>query len=307
MEGEAMPKRFPVLLLWLMAGIGVAFADSSRATYVQVVNQAKPSLWVTATPSSAVVNSTVVTIAVNVASSAGTPADTVTLTDGAATIGVLTLSEGLATTTQVFSTVGTHDLSFCYSGDHNSSSACTSDGNGNATVSVVPPPDFSIRALPTSGTINAGQSWTTNLVIDSLNGFAAPVTLSCSSLPVEMGCKFSPGVVQVVSGDPGSTLTISSAPATHAAFWMPLSTLGALGVVLPLRRRRRRGHWLLMLGVLAVAIGFLGCGTGLRYVQTDGLTKQTYNVVITGTSGNLRHSTAVNVTVQAQSQTLSVH
>ena len=183
-------------------------------------------------------------------------------------------------------------------------------------------PDFSINGTPATMTISAGQTASFNVTVGSLNGFTSAVNLTCSGLPVNSTCSFSPAfVTPVIGGTLTSTVSIStsSSPYMHAgviggnqtgglySMLLPIPALGLLGsfLVESIRRRRSaRRKWILGL-VSSFALFLLsaalltasGCGYGTNYTAS-GTQRGTTTVLITGTSGSLSHSTPVTLTVQ---------
>jgi uncharacterized protein (TIGR03118 family) len=190
-------------------------------------------------------------------------------------------------------------------------------------TTTAPAPDFNINATPATMTISAGQSATFNLMVGSLNGFASAVNLTCSGLPVNSTCSFSPAAS--VTPASGATLTstvrisTSSSPYMHAgvmsgnqsgqlyAAILPIPALGLLGTFFfgSIKRRSRGGErWILglvssfaLLLMTAALLTASGCGYGTNY-NGNGTQRGTATVMITGTSGNLSHSTSVTLTVQ---------
>ncbi|HZT68609.1 MAG TPA: SBBP repeat-containing protein [Terriglobia bacterium] len=85
-------------------------------------------------------------------------------------------------------------------------------GSQSATVSLaVLFSDFSLSASPPLVTVPAGQSATYNVTVNSSNGFNQEVLLSCSNLPQQTSCSFSPSSLTLDGTNPGtSTLTIKT-------------------------------------------------------------------------------------------------
>ncbi|HXY25929.1 MAG TPA: TIGR03118 family protein [Candidatus Acidoferrum sp.] len=190
-------------------------------------------------------------------------------------------------------------------------------------ASIVPgataTPDFTISATPASLTINAGQSATFTVTLSGLNGFNSSVALSCSGLPANSTCAFSMSPVSPPSGGTVTsmmTITTSSAPYMAAAMisagrdgilriLLAIAALVLLGLIVvqtnsgavfvgKMRTPRLAGAL-----VLIMAASFLlfasGCG---NYSAGNGTQRGSATVMITGTSGNLSHSTSVTLTVQ---------
>lgn len=191
------------------------------------------------------------------------------------------------------------------------------------TANAAPPaatPDFSIGASPASKTITAGQSAQFTITLGGLNGFNAAVALSCSGQPAGSTCAFTQTSLSPASGGTmTTTMTIntSSSPYMPAvamaknaggnihAMLLPILGLGLLAIFLlgvPRKQAPAKKMWARQL-IASVALVLLtvcllaasGCGYNASGTGTQrGIT----TVMITGTSGNLSHSTSVQLTVQ---------
>ncbi len=78
-------------------------------------------------------------------------------------------------------------------------------------------PDFTVTANPATVTASQGLSATSAITITPLNGFNEQITLSCSNLPAQATCTFSPVIESTAAGAFSSNLQ--------------LQTQGAAGVV----------------------------------------------------------------------------
>ena len=106
--------------------------------------------------------------------------------------------------------------------------------------------DFTLTASPSSVTVNAGNSAQYTVTATEVGKtFNNNVNLSCSGLPADAKCQFSPGGISPKSGSANSSLTIQTTA-------------------------RQGSH---------------------------GTPAGTYTITITGASGSLKHTTAVNLTV----------
>jgi hypothetical protein len=96
-----------------------------------------------------------------------------------------------------------------------------------ASLTVNPPPDFSISATPSSQAVIVGNGTTFTATVTGLNGFTDTVNLSVSGFPAGAGGTFNP---TSISGSGGSTLTvttgISVTPGTY-----PLTITGTDGAL----------------------------------------------------------------------------
>jgi uncharacterized repeat protein (TIGR03803 family) len=132
----------------------------------------------------------------------------------------------------------------------------TNSGGPNSYGTVFklapPVPAITVSVSPTSLTIKAGQSGTATLTVTPSNGFNSAVSFTCSGLPLEASCSFSPPTVTPSGGNPATTTITISTTAPSAAL-----------------RRAGRGPqlayaWLLpVLGLVGAALG-KGARRGLR-------------------------------------------
>src|SRR5258708_7248856 len=72
--------------------------------------------------------------------------------------------------------------------------------------------DFTIGALPSSGTVWQANSTTYIITVTPLNGFTASVTLSVTGLPAQATASFNPQ--PIINGSGTSTMTVNAAPGT---------------------------------------------------------------------------------------------
>lgn len=92
-------------------------------------------------------------------------------------------------------------------------------GNGGSltrmtplTVNVLPEPNFSLSASPSSQNFTIGGNTSYTVTADSLNGFSGSVALSVSGLPANASGNFSP--TSISGGSGSSTLSITTATNT---------------------------------------------------------------------------------------------
>jgi Bacterial Ig-like domain (group 3) len=239
---------------------------------------------------------------------------------------------------------GEHALTAVYTGDashlRSSSPVVEAQGSGSTTpgfqvtLAPVTPPSFPL-VLP------QGQSGTVEVTVTPVNNAALTspmfVTLSCSGLPNESSCTFTPESLEIsadtptscASGSPASSCPpISSMllqtqagisgqqptagmPARNSGLtWAVLlpGVLGLGGLAWGTRRRRwfSRLSLLLMLA-LVTTFGTAGCSPLYRYYQhgpgyPPATPAGTYNVTITAQSSNgitaITNSTTLALTVQ---------
>jgi hypothetical protein len=280
------------------------YAASVSNTLTLTVNPVTPtvSLAASANPSYTGEN---VTFAATI--SGFNPTGSVVFSDGSTTLGTAPVGAGAASYTTSFSSAGSHTITAAYSGDANNLAA-----SGTLTQTVNAPLTMgSGSGGSTSLTAISGQPVSTQVSVAGRAGFSGTVDFSCTGLPVNAACSFSPASV-AVSGTTAATttLTVSTAAATMAsvregepsgamtvlACGLPL--LGLL-TLLPVARKRRL---LLCLGfVVFVSVTSLtGCGGGSKSAQSSGTSaapgSYTFNVV--ATSGSASSTASYKLTVQ---------
>ncbi len=171
--------------------------------------------------------------------------------------------------------------------------------------------DFQVSVNPTTLTIVAGQSGTATFTVTPANGFNSPVTFTCSGLPSEAACMFSPSSV-TPSGQPvTTTLTVTTTAASAAwlaprpYFQRPIYAifLPVLAIVWGIRTRRgakRRGVRLLCLLVLLLAgSGLSSCNQGSSSVGNPGTPVGTSTASVSAaTSGAaINHSATLKIII----------
>jgi len=236
-----------------------------------------PTPSTTVTPSSQTVNygeTATVTALVSSGKKKAYPSGTIIFVDGGTTVSGPTTCTSTTDSNgnyacQASATFTVHDgngITANYSGDGNYPTS-----SGYASIAM---PDFYINPNPYQITLTAGQSQNATINIGSMTGFAGAVTnFSCSGLPAETTCTFSPAQV---TADPNqavsTTLTIAttaigqSRRAVRAAkmetAWLSLAGMFLVGACLiGLSTPRKRG---LSVGFLALAIMLTlpSCGGG---------------------------------------------
>jgi uncharacterized protein (TIGR03118 family) len=186
-------------------------------------------------------------------------------------------------------------------------------------------PDFTIGAAPATTTVNAGQAAPFTVTLTGFNGLNSAVNLSCSGLPINSTCSFTPTSVSPASGGMmTSTMNITTnSPPYHAGVLMTMANprtpryaallliaaLGPFAVVLTRFGRYRYPAGKQWIRRRAYSFGFFiaaaflfaagGCGYGSNAGNAgNGTQRGTTTVMITGISGNLIYSTSVTLTVQ---------
>jgi hypothetical protein len=187
-------------------------------------------------------------------------------------------------------------------------------------------PDFAITANPSSVTVAPGQYGTTTLTITPENGFAEQVSLSCSNLPAQATCVFSPVTGNTTSGAFNTSLELQTqapsgaieapdfglASGGHTTLAWALPGMLALAGVASLRKRALRGvsHTQVMgLALLLVAgsLGLGGCSQRYGYLHhppqvSTGTLAGTYTIVVSaaGNNGSAVTSHTINVSLVVQ-------
>jgi hypothetical protein len=161
----------------------------------------------------------------------------------------------------------------------------------SATYTLNLPVDFTIAVSPESTTIYTGEAAKYAIAITPLNGFDLPVSLTCSQLPANVTCAFSPNIVP--AGSDGAVLIVqTSAPAKSTASlkYGPLGASALAGVLLlVIPRRQRRSHklWMRMLVVIALCtFGLAVSGCGAPQSLTGGTPVGKQSIVVTATAVN---------------------
>jgi hypothetical protein len=239
--------------------------------------------------------------------SALVPSGIVTLQDGAAMLGSATLSGGTATFSSVSLGAGTHQLIARYSGDDN-----FRPGNGGVHQ-LVAAPDFSVSTSRVNpGSVNAGQSATATVTINSIGGFGGSVSLSCSVSPMPAQapmCLLNPSSVQV-AGDNSltSTLTISTTAPTTVSVVHQRNSLFVLLVFFPAiviggvwrTSRLLKTSLRILLGccLISATILQIGCGGGSgQQTKGGGTPSGKYTVKLQASSGGVKHATTLLLNV----------
>jgi subtilase family serine protease len=175
-------------------------------------------------------------------------------------------------------------------------------------------PDYTISAnivdIPA-----AGQSATSTITVDSMNGFSGSVSFTCSapaSALITCAISGSPATLGGSATTATATLTVTTAAPQASAdprnlpLWLGGSgalLAGVFMVRIPAGRRRWNAAFtLLVLALVLAVVGCSGSSNGSGTPKSAGTPAGTYTVTVTGssTSGSTTtsHSTNVSVTVQ---------
>ena len=221
------------------------------------------------------------------------------------------------------SSVGTNSINLCgYSlADGSYTSYVQAIGKPSITNQISGPVEFTLTcpgapssnatltlgASPSSVTLSSGGSVTLNVSVTPQSGsFNSPVNLTCSGLPVGLGCTFSPASVTPGASGATSVLTITSTALAantgerreffFAAWLFGFGFLGMVGI-----RKVQRRRLVTVVGTCALAILFtvtIACGgKTVSAVNAPSPAAKSYSVTVSGASGSVQLSTAVTVTV----------
>jgi hypothetical protein len=154
-----------------------------------------PSITALATSGSPILSGASVTFAATVASSTtGVPTGMVTFFDGTTSLATAPLVAGAATFSATTLAGGSHTITATYSGDGNFLGS-TSGPVVQAVNSV-----FALTADPQTLTVKRGEAGQTAIFVTPGAGFSGTVALSCTNLPVDAACVFSPMQVSFGNG-----------------------------------------------------------------------------------------------------------
>jgi photosystem II stability/assembly factor-like uncharacterized protein len=186
------------------------------------------------------------------------------------------------------------------------------------SVTLTGPPDFSftVGAGQSTQTVNAGQSATfTNVVtVNAINGFTGQVAVGCTSPAQATSCSVNPATLN--AGQSASVMVTTTARGSvPPTFWnrriiswprtLPIVVLVILLCWMLARmartRRQRFAVGLPLAGImLFLALQAIGCGGGSSMPPPPppiGTQAGTYTITVTGTSGNLTHTTTLTLVV----------
>jgi VCBS repeat protein/uncharacterized protein DUF11 len=176
--------------------------------------------------------------------------------------------------------------------------------------------DFQLTATPPTFSVVAGQSASYMLsVAPRFGSFAAPVSLSCASLPAQSTCSFSPASVTPGSSSAPVTLSIATTARSsamlipHSRQGIPLFAFFAVALaaflypaLLPQKRRKQFAVLFPLLVALQLAAMLGACGGGNNSPPPppppSGTPSGTYVITVTGKSDDAQRSTQVTLVVQ---------
>jgi len=242
----------------------------------------------------------------------GTPTGIVNFYNGtpspATLLGNGVVAAGVATFVTTALPLGVSTVCAVYLGETNFTTS-----NSNCLTETVTDADFAItvnRTGPSSTTqtiVPGGSVSYSFTVTPTLATFPLPVTFTVTGLPAGATYTLTPSSLAAGSGTTSLTLFVQTLK-THAELeqhkdrWMgfavPLLLLPFAGFKRTrevVAGKRSRGRMLMLVLLLAGMMGTLaGCGAGGFF----GTSQQSYNIVVTATSGTISHSQSVTLIVQ---------
>jgi hypothetical protein len=167
--------------------------------------------------------------------------------------------------------------------------------------------NLSFTASPTALTIPSGKSGKVTVTAKSTGSNKSNIALSCSYLPSNLLCSFSPATITPGTGAASSTLKISNAalkaqnspPRTGFAYASWIFSFGIAGFVFAgnLKNARRVLSVVLACAVVGTVMLTASCGGG-KSPGTASTSPTSYTISVLGNSGSTRISTEVVVSVQ---------
>ena len=251
--------------------------------------------------------------------------------------GVILDSSGQATA-QLTLAPGAHNLNAVYAGDATHLSSISPNDTAQVGTTGTPGYSLSLTAITPSSfpmTVTAGSAATLNVTVVPVNQAALTspmfITLSCSGLPNQTSCSFSPASVQILANTPSSCAAGSPASACPPFGTMVLQTQAennpvhivasnakgtgsvAWAILLPgvlglggLAWGARRRAWLSRLSLIALVglvtmLGTTACNPNYYYYNhgpgnVPATPAGTYTITVTGQTSN-------GITAQTQNST----
>lgn len=241
-----------------------------------------------------------------------TPTGTVSFFNGSTAIsGTVTYQSGgaelYASMPYTPTVAGVQQITASYSGDNN---YLPRSVTSSLTVNG---PDFSLTAQPPSSTVISGSSATYTVAVTGVNSFTGSVAFTCAVVAVGTTCSANPP--SVAAGN-STTITVTTTkhqlapPMFNIRPFNSVPKALAYAVIIALllfcsanfRQRRFIGGAVFAGIVLCATFALTSCGGGggggSGSPTTFGTQAGGYVVTISGTSGNLTHTTTVTLSVQ---------
>jgi hypothetical protein len=223
----------------------------------------------------------------------GTPTGNVAFYQGQTLVGTGTLANGTATFTTAIFPAGNVVVSAQYSGDAN----FTQSASPPIFVLTVNPAQTQLIVAPAGSVSDA-------LTLTAASGFTGTLQFSCSGLPAEAICSFSPASYTFTGSSNSASVTMTvhtgvSASAGPGPLARPALTAlaGVLCVPLLVLLGGRRRPWVQLLMFVLMIGGVCGLVTACGSTPPTPAGTSTVQVVASGSSG-FSQSTSVTLTVQ---------
>jgi Bacterial Ig-like domain (group 3) len=236
-----------------------------------------------------------------VTSAGPAPTGNVTFTSGSTTLATVALSGGSASYTSTsFTTSGTQTINVSYSGDTNTQASSTSIGQVVKAAFALAPGGSGSTNL----TVQSGQIVSAPINVTGVTGFSGPVTFSCTGLPANSSCSFSPATITVSGTTVVPTLLSinTAATSTTSQLWPGFGTYGLALAGLVLLWPHRRGAsrlWIILFCVTGFAtIGLNGCSSGGGPAPAAQTAPGTYNFTVVASSGDVQTQSSYTLVVQ---------
>ncbi len=255
-------------------------------------------------------NSAVATAAYTITAATGLPAPIFSPAGGTySTSQSVTISDAISGTTIYYTTDGTTPTtsSTKYSGAITVSTTETiqaiavETGFANSSVASAAytiSPDFNISLSPSSLSLASGQSGTSTVAINQVNGLNQPVSLGCAGLPTGLSCAFSPSSVKTGGTQATAILTVTASTSVLVSRGIspliPITAAGFLFCAIGFRSRRRLHLGLFIAGVALGLTALSGCG-GLQGKTPS--TPIASTITVTATAGTIQRAAPLTVTV----------
>jgi len=222
----------------------------------------------------------------------------------------VTISDATAGTTIYYTTDGTTPTtsSIRYAGAITVSATETleatavEEGYATSAVSTAVynlPAGFTIQLSPNSLALALGQTATSTVTINQVEGLDQAVVFGCAGLPAELSCSFSPTAVDSGGTSTSTTLIVASnrnvATDRGTTPLVPIS-IAALGICAIGFPRRRKVDFPIFIAGLALGLtGTSGCGGSQVTLLTSPVTS---TITVTATAGTLQRTAPLSVTVK---------
>jgi len=202
---------------------------------------------------------------------------------------------------------GAHTISASYSGDSSFSPSSTTQ---TQTFTITPGFFATPNSAQSTVTIPApGGAGITSISVVNSSGFSSAISLTCSGLPSESKCTFSPASIKAngTSNTTNVSITVTTTAPTASAQLRPASGnshwIAAMGLVLPgifLIGAKRRNWGLVLMTLLITLMLIPACGGGgtPKPPPDPGTPAGISNVTVAATGGSIVSQTGFTLVVQ---------